>query len=168
MLAPILPFTTEEVWQNAPILRTSQSAHLSDWPDKQTDIEKWIDADLDKKWETLIAIREAILVVLEEKRMKKVLGSPLEAKVKIYAKNRNLRKLLNCNIKHLPMLFIVSQVELEDTMPEEARDFGELAISVRVQSADGKKCQRCWNYSTSVGAHKEHPNICKKCLDNIY
>ncbi len=167
VLAPILPFTTEEVWQNAPILRISESVHLSDWPDKQIDTEKWINAGLDKKWETLITIREAVLKVLEEKRIEKFLGSPLEAKVKIYTKNENLRKLLNRNIKHLPMLFIVSQVELEDAAPDEAKDFSELAISVKAQSADGKKCQRCWNYSISVGAHKEHPNICKKCLDNI-
>jgi len=167
ILAPILSFTMEEVWQEAPIKNKEESVHLCDWPFDDEKINEWINEGLDKKWDALIPIRESVLKALEEKRIEGKIGSSLEAKIILSAKNSNIKEILSKNIKELPTLFIVSQVEIKDESIEGAKDFSESGIFVSVQNADGEKCARCWNYSVTVGRDKNHPNICKKCLDNI-
>ena len=167
ILSPILSFTTEEVWQEMVILREGESVHLSDWPDKKYDINSWIDEERDKKWMDIIVIREAVQKALEKKRMEGVIGSPLDAKVLISSKDEKIKKLIKDDIGNLPMYFIVSQVEMPESMSDDADYYEEARGSVSIKKAEGKKCQRCWNYSFSVGKDKDHPDICEKCISNI-
>ncbi|NQT22944.1 MAG: isoleucine--tRNA ligase [Candidatus Omnitrophica bacterium] len=165
VIAPILSFTSEEVWQNSVFSKKCKSVHFADWPVNDAILKKWIDPELDKKWQELCSVREPVLKALESSRMKGDIGGSLEARVVLSTNNKNLNKLLKDNISVLAMLFIVSQVEVTDKAPSGAIEID--GISVFVAKADGEKCKRCWQYSKSVGTIKEHPEICKKCFHNI-
>ena len=72
-----------------------------------------------------------------------------------------LGALLRKYAAQLPALFIISQVEVEDA-PANGADASELKI--RARRADGKKCERCWNYSTHVGESADYPTLCERCV----
>jgi len=150
-LAPLIPFTAEEIWRH---FKGTGSVHLSDWPEVD---EKAVDADLEKNWQKLRQLRESVLKELEEKRIAKVIGSPLDAKIILYIKDDLEYNLLSKYLNDLPSLFIVSQVELKKA--EERK--------IAVDKADGKKCSRCWNWNDSVGSDSAHPTLCKRCRDVV-
>jgi len=112
----------------------------------------------------LTAVRDDTLKVLEEARNGKMIGNALEAKVKLYAKG-DLHALLEENKTVLPMLFIVSQVEVsEGEGPADAAGAATVSdLWISVAQADGAKCGRCWNYSAGVGQDAEHPSLCPRC-----
>jgi isoleucyl-tRNA synthetase len=71
-------------------------------------------------------------------------------------------------VKELPALFIVSQVEVHDGPLKEATGGHNLPdLAIVVKKADGKKCERCWNYSTHVGENKRYPTICERCSEAL-
>ena len=150
LLAPILVFTADEVWENLPD-RKEPSIHAAEFPKAS---EQADDALL-SNWERLFAIRDDVLRALEEARVAKQIGSSLEAKVKLAASGSAL-ELLQQHQKDLRYLFIVSQVELES-----AENAG---VSINISVADGTKCERCWNYSTRVGESERYPTVCERCV----
>ncbi len=151
LLAPILVFTADEVWENLPE-RTEPSIHAAEFPKAS---EQADDALL-SNWERLFAIRDDVLRALEEARVAKQIGSSLEAKVKLAASGSAL-ELLQQHQKDLRYLFIVSQVELA----EAAENAG---VSINISVADGAKCERCWNYSTRIGESERYPTVCERCV----
>jgi isoleucyl-tRNA synthetase len=150
-LAPLIPFTAEEIWG---CFKGEGSVHLSDWPEVD---EALIDLELEDRWFRLRGLREEVLKALEEKRIAKVIGGSLEAKISLYIKEDLEYNFLIRYLKDLPAIFIVSQVELKKA--EERR--------IGVTKADGKKCSRCWNWSTFVGQDKLHPMLCKRCREVV-
>jgi len=153
MLAPILVFTADEIWENLPAQSESQvSVHLTGFP-KASGVEQ---GDLLLEWERLFEIRDQVLRVLEEARVSKQIGSSLEAKVALSASGGTL-ELLRAHQNDLRYIFIVSQVELLEG--------GELSISV--SRAAGEKCERCWNYSTRVGESSRYPTACERCVSAL-
>lgn len=155
LIAPILSFTAEEAWKHL-TFKDEESVFLSKMPELN---EKFIDDELESKWERLIEIRDEVNKALELKRQEKFIGNSLEAKV-ILNVNENMSKFLNPYFDFLPTLFIVSQVELKnvDTQNEE--------FIVSIEKAEGKKCHRCWNYSSMVGK-LEIKEICPRCYHAI-
>ena len=147
LMAPITPFTAEEIWG---YFNKVGSVHLADWPKVENCL---IDADLEAGWQALINLREEVLNALEEKRIVKLIGSPLEAKV-IIAAAREEYEFLNKYLADLRYIFIVSQVELIK---------GD-KLNIRVIKADGKKCSRCWNWSSLVGEDQSNPTLCERCV----
>ncbi|PIP68117.1 MAG: isoleucine--tRNA ligase [Candidatus Omnitrophica bacterium CG22_combo_CG10-13_8_21_14_all_43_16] len=146
LMAPITPFTAEEIWG---YFNKTGSVHLADWPKAENCL---IDADLEAGWQKLINLREEVLKALEEKRIAKLIGSPLEAKVVIAAAKEKY-EFLNKYLPDLRYIFIVSQVELVK---------GD-KLNIRVLKADGKKCSRCWNWSPLVGKDQANPTLCERC-----
>ena len=155
LMAPLLAVTADEAWGYLGVKPKSESVHLESWPDEKK-YDGWIDEPLDKEWTVLVGMREGVLKSLEEKRSTGQIGSGLEASVAITTNDPQLKKILNGNKDFLRYLFIVSNVELED---------GESAV--RIEKAGGSKCSRCWNYSSDVGSHKDHPALCERCVSNI-
>jgi isoleucyl-tRNA synthetase len=159
MLAPILVFTADEIWESLPARYDNPlpaSVHLAALPVASKDSQ----ADFLNKWETLFRIREDVLSKLEEARIAKVIGSSLEARVIIRpgAINEDVLKQYWDDLRYI---FIVSQVRLAEP--------GELAGApvmdhFGVERAEGKKCERCWNYSTLVGASETYPTVCERCV----
>jgi isoleucyl-tRNA synthetase len=150
MLGPILVFTADEIWENLPD-RTEPSIHLALLPKASDESHD----ELSAEWERLFAIRDDVLRALEEARVAKHIGSSLEAKVTLQASGSAL-ELLQRHQNDLRYLFIVSQVELGTAEGE--------GDSIAIATADGEKCERCWNYSTHVGESERHPTVCERCI----
>jgi isoleucyl-tRNA synthetase len=159
LIAPILPYTAEEVWQN---YYKEGSIHLQYMPVVN---KNYIDEKLSERWSTILSVRDKVLLPLEKARREKKIGNSLEAKLLIFAEDRDVLELLKSYEKDLPSIFIVSQVEVLNSK----YSFGKNAqkqdgIMIEVVNAEGKKCERCWIYSKSVGKSKEYPTLCEKCV----
>ncbi len=156
MMAPILVFTSDEIWENLPRSdEDSQSVHVNIFP-KPADEDR---AELLTKWAHLFGYRDAVLAKLEEARIAKVIGSSLEARVEISA-GSHAYEVLNNHRNDLRYIFIVSEVELNEPHAEMDAD----ALKISVTRAHGEKCERCWNYSTRVGESSRYPMVCERCV----
>lgn len=161
LLAPILSFTSEEVWQYLPKMADrAESVHLTKFPSAGDILGKAPRTNEQQKedWTTLLAVRSDVLKALEDARNKKLIGKPLEAQVRITASD-SVYSVLNRYCDQLRYLFIVSAV----TVGQGPAGNGTGSVKVEVAKAAGSKCERCWNYSTHVGEDKEYPNVCERC-----
>jgi isoleucyl-tRNA synthetase len=157
LIAPILVFTSEEVWKHLPQSSSAPaSVHMSKFPDAKP-FENAFDEARSRNWERLLEVREEVLKALEQARAAKLISGALEARV-VLAASGDTRKLLEKYAASLPALFIVSQVEL---LPAGSHPDG---LRVEVRRADGLKCERCWNYSTHVGESADYPTFCERCV----
>ena len=157
LLAPILSFTTDELWQYLPGSR-EESVHLALFPEGAS-LDGLDDPALTTRWERLIAVRDQVLAKIEPLRKDKQIGSSLQAKVTLSATGDDLA-LLRSHEAQLPMLFIVSEVEVR-----EGTQGGGLEISI--DRARGVKCERCWRYVANVSSDPERPGICDRCQDAL-
>jgi isoleucyl-tRNA synthetase len=108
-------------------------------------------------------VREDVLKSLEEARREKFIGAPLEARVRLTA-NSDIYPLLEEYAGELPGLFIVSQVNVA---PASACDGLSPEIGIKIERADGSKCERCWKYTTDTGSDPQFPTICAACADAV-
>ena len=158
-----MSFTTDEVWGYLPkVVDRAESVHLTLFP-KASEILGASDIADDPRqaedWEKLRAVREEVLKALEEARNQKMIGGGLEAQVTIAAAEPAYSVLARYQ-DQLRYVFIVSAVKLEQA----AGGNGTGGITVQVNKADGKKCERCWNYSTHVGEVASYPTVCERCV----
>src|SRR5262249_28835906 len=145
LLAPILSFTCEEVWEVLPKWPGDpDSVHLALFPTPEELAPGLTEAQRKRldNWPRLMDVRPAVLKALEQARQEKFIGNALEARVRLSV-NGELSHLLADYARDLPMFFIVSQVALD-------RAGGESELAVKVERADGRKCERCWKYTTDV------------------
>lgn len=159
MMAPILSFTAEEVWDHLPGGGTEQgSVFLAPLP---TIVAEWSDDPLIARWNRLWEVREIVNKSLETARAEKRIGNALGAMVTIACPEES-RGFLASFGPQLADLLIVSEIRF-DTGPEAAA--GETAgdVVVQVAPAAGKKCVRCWKWSRAVGTHAGHPELCERC-----
>jgi isoleucyl-tRNA synthetase len=164
LIAPITVFTAEEVWKHLPRAASEPaSVHMATFP-VAAELECVLDDAHAKNWDRLLQVREEVLKALEPVRAAKTITSGLEARVTLTA-HAELAALLRKYAADLPGLFIVSQVEIADGNADGATPSGIEGLQIRVERAHGKKCERCWNYSTHVGENTEyHPAICERCV----
>jgi isoleucyl-tRNA synthetase len=161
LTAPILSFTAEEVWKYLPEEpRRAESVHLASFPDVQSE---YLDATLNDRWEQIWEIRAIVTKALEDARKEKVIGLSLDAQVHLHLPEK-IFSFLKGYEKDLKSIFIVSSVILH---PAVSGTKDEKEVRVEVSRADGKKCERCWNYDVSVGSHPEHQTICERCVEAI-
>jgi isoleucyl-tRNA synthetase len=168
LIAPVLVFTSEEIWKFLPKAKNDQpSVHMSLFPESEALAAK-IDPQKRESWEELAKVRAAVLVKLEEARNAKSIGGSLEAKVILASTSPKLQALLKSYAKQLPALFIVSQVQVQDGESANAPSGDGLqGIAIQIEKADGKKCDRCWNYSIHVGENTRYPTICERCTEAL-
>ncbi len=158
LMAPVLSFTADEAWAYLPEhAGKEESVHLGLFPLQD---RTWLGpkSGLMEEMEKLLEVRERVLKQLEKAREAKAIGNSLEAKVVVRASGQQ-RELLERYRDLLAELFIVSGVELD------ANQTGELEVVVA--KAPGAKCERCWNYSTSVGRSAACPTFCARCEDVV-
>ncbi|MEJ2182337.1 MAG: isoleucine--tRNA ligase [Nitrospirota bacterium] len=163
LMAPVLSFTAEEIWRftkDAP----AESVFLAPFPVVE---ERFLDHALERRWETLMAVRNEVNRALELKRKDRMIGNSLEAGVVLHAQDRELLALLEGYRDFLPTLFIVSAASLRGEGHGEYASEEVPGLSVGVERAPGQKCARCWNWSTTVGQVAEAPEICQRCYGNI-
>jgi isoleucyl-tRNA synthetase len=169
LLAPILPVTAEQLWHALPPGPPSTeghagaagsrdaSVHLAVFP-AAADLQAMTDADLLRRWERLIDVRERVLAEIEPLRKSKQIGSSLQAKVVLHTPREQLA-LLERYRRDLPMLFIVSEVELRPAPEEE--------LMITIERASGVKCERCWRYVDKVSADPAWAGLCDRCQDAL-
>jgi len=162
LIAPVLSFTAEELWQSLPGKR-EESVHLAGFPRFE---RKLRDPELEKRFELLLDLRADVSKALELARAQKRLGQSLEAKVLIRP-TEGTRALLESLKPELPTLFIVSQVELVECLDEALEGETVKGLKVRIEAADGEKCERCWMYSEALGKSEAHPGACPRCTDAL-
>ena len=166
LMAPILSFTADEVWEHLPGDRP-ESVFLTEFPEYEED---WTDPDLEARFSQLLRIREVATKALEEKRQAKEIGNSLEAGLLITVKDSRQQSFLESFGDSLADLFIVSAVSVKqaDSIPSTA--FTDEAVDdvwVEVHRAVGEKCERCWKYTPEVGTLDDHPGICVRCRGSL-
>jgi isoleucyl-tRNA synthetase len=156
MTAPILVFTADEIWENLP---QATGAPSSVHTEVFRSAAREDSSELLTKWAHLFGYRDEVLAKLEESRVAKIIGSSLEGRVQISAGSEAFR-ILSEHRDDLRYIFIVSEVELG----EPRADVDANALAITVTRAHGKKCERCWNYSTRVGESSKYPTVCERCV----
>jgi isoleucyl-tRNA synthetase len=162
LMAPLLSFTAEEIWQAMPRAEgdVKESVFLNDMPAYD---EALAFADVRAKWDRLFLLREPVMKALELARAEKKIGKSLDAKVAVYAPDAADFALLDAFRAELPTVFIVSQVTLENAAaPADVTVEEGATIGVSVYAADGEKCDRCWNYTTN-GTRTDDGCLCPRC-----
>jgi len=162
LIAPVLVFTSDEVWQFMP-KRKQESVHLAPLPQVKNE---WIDEGLEKKWDTLLTIRGEIAKAMETARKDKIIGHPLDARISVVPP-KETEQLVQQEASTLKEILIVSQLAVgsgEGAAFESAEIPG---LKVWVSPAKGKKCERCWNFSEQVGKHEKHPALCERCREAV-
>lgn len=158
LLAPIIPHTADEVWSHMEHVE-EESVHLSDFPVKEE-----VDSALLEKLSTFMKLRDDVNRALEVARNEKVIGKSLEAKVVMSGNDQFDTLSFLKDFDDLHQLFIVSQVELEDQVDGgTSYNYGD----IKIEHADGEKCERCWNYATSLGSVGELTNLCPRCQEVV-
>jgi isoleucyl-tRNA synthetase len=162
LMAPILPFTSDEIWRYMPEHSGKDaSIHLASLPDVN---HEWQDESLAERWNLLLQVRGEVTKALEEARAQKRIGHPLDAAVTISA-NDDLFAALGPFEGDLRALLIVSKALLVKAEKIElAFKSSEIeGLEILVQPAEGEKCERCWVYDTTVGSDDQQPTICNRC-----
>jgi isoleucyl-tRNA synthetase len=161
LMAPILCFTADEVWCHlAGATSAAESVHLTEFP---APLNLPDEPELGARWERLWQVREEVSKALEEARRSGLLGNSLEARVILEAGDE-LASFLRSFGGDLPAYLIVSAVELGPAGDAAIRSQRFPGLAVRVARADGRKCERCWRYSTRVGASASLPSLCERCV----
>ena len=165
LMAPILSFTSEEIWRYLPGKDKEESIHLAGLPAVD---KKYLDDRLAARWEALLEVRGDVTRALEEARVQKLIGHPLDASVTISCDGDTYEHLAHINEK-LSSLFIVSQAVLIKGPPPEGAYASEniKGLGITVASAKGAKCERCWIYDTTVGDDDTQPAICRRCKEAL-
>ncbi len=158
LIAPILAFTSDEIWQFMPHSsdRDARNVMFNDMPEaKET-----ADSELLARWDKIHTVRDDVKKALELARSEKVIGASLDASVTIFADGETYDFLTSIS-DILPGVLIVS--ELKIVKGGEGEFKGEQDFTVTVKHAEGKKCARCWAYSNTVGTVEGNEDICERC-----
>jgi isoleucyl-tRNA synthetase len=145
ILAPMIPFTTEEIYTTIPF-KKFESIHLENWPEVRKS-----DNFILEKWSKIRNVRDVVLKALEAERQSGHIGHPLEAEVEIKADGELLKVLKSANVMIVSSVSIVEGADLD----------------VKVKHAHGQKCERCWKYSETVGQDEAYPTLCSRCAKVI-
>jgi len=161
LIAPILSFTAEEIWESLAHRKgdNAESVFFNEIPNVTALREN---DEFAARWEKILAVRADVTLALEEARAAKRIGSSQEAAVTVYT-DKATEAFLS-TVPDMAGLCIVSSFAAETEGVGEKQG---AAVSVTVKEAAGKKCERCWNYSETVGSDSEYPTLCAHCLNKI-
>ncbi|MGH9534384.1 MAG: isoleucine--tRNA ligase [Terriglobales bacterium] len=161
LFAPLLPFTTEDVWGHLPATTIGgqprpASVHLAQWTAPEAGAEAPAETE---RWPVLLHARELALAALEQPRQQGRIGSSLEARIVLAAPEHERQVLASFGAARLAEFFIVSEVELA------ASEDGSLAASFG--PASGAKCERCWQYRSLAPVHWDAAShqLCARCRE---
>jgi isoleucyl-tRNA synthetase len=165
--SPILSYTCEEVWlsyHGKDFDDTELSIHLSQFPDAPAE---WQQPDLAARWDKIYDVRRVVTGAIEIKRAEKEVRSSLEAAPVVYINDEDLRELIGSTV--FEDICITSAVTLsEGRAPDDAFILEDVeGVAVKVEKADGEKCERCWKYTTDVGSDTEHETVCHRCAEVV-
>jgi isoleucyl-tRNA synthetase len=158
LVAPVLTFTSEEIWEYMPesLREGHDSVQLAGWP--KLDVPSDEAQALRDAFAAVLGVREVATKSLEDARAAGVIGKSQEARVIVTAPRATLDVLEARGSRALADMFIVSEVELREGEPAPGTP-----ADVGVETAEGSKCPRCWNIRTDAGGSAAHPELCARC-----
>ncbi|MDB4156784.1 isoleucine--tRNA ligase [Gammaproteobacteria bacterium] len=154
LTAPILSFTSEEIWQTHPSLKgQNESIFLSKYFKSKQEGECVISSS---DWARIFEIKDIVNQSIERLRNENKLKGSLDSNVIISA-NEEDKSILDKLGPELHFVFISSQASVID---------GD-TLSIQIDQISNEKCTRCWHRDSTVGESKDHPEICSRCEENI-
>ena len=162
LIAPILAFTAEEIWKNMPHRagEKTESVFLNPMPEADG---AYACPELTAHWDRLFALRDGVMKALELARANKMIGKSLDAKVTVFTPDEAQAALLESFADTLNLIFITSQASVvRGEAPEGAYTDPDTGVSVLVEPADGRKCDRCWTFVTD-GTEVGDGYLCPRC-----
>ncbi|MDR0405427.1 MAG: isoleucine--tRNA ligase, partial [Clostridiales bacterium] len=153
LLAPVLSFTAEEIWQFMPHRSgdNAESIWFAQMPQADT---SYYSEELEEKWDRILALRDMVSKELEAARKEKIIGGSLGAKITLYADERHYG-FIQSVLPDLPEIMITSGAALERA---------ESGLTVKVSAAEGEKCARCWRFTDDI---HEHGELCGRCASVV-
>lgn len=166
LMAPILPFTSEEIWGHMPDFKDkAESVHMTERPQPDP---QWNDDALAAKWNRILDVRSEVTKALEDARTAKLIGHPLDAGIELYVDDAELRQALSDFGEDLRDIFIVSSASVADVEADGFVRSTEMpGLSTRVFKAQGEKCERCWKYDLTVGDFPVYEGACSRCASAL-
>ena len=165
MLAPILCFTSDEIWHAMPHRSSDDAENVMFNSMVDAYDEYALDENTMYDLGTLVALRDDVNLVLEEARNAKLIGKPLEAAVTLYCDDKAYAALSD-KLELLKTMFIVSDVVIKKGSEGKPCEHFKGA-NVTVEVAGGNKCERCWCFSAEVGKDAEHSTLCARCASVV-
>ena len=165
LMAPLLSFTADEIWQYMDKSEELPSIHADLFYSLN---DNYRDPDLKQRWDEILAVRKEVTRTLEIARRNKEIGHPLDACVILGVSPELLEKLKPYQ-GQLKTIFIVSQVNMVNLDTLDGITDCETVPGLRIKASPSKdsKCERCWIHEPTVGDNNEHPTICQRCLDAL-
>ncbi len=159
-IAPVLSFTAEEVWSYLPGPR-AESVFLAEWYALPQATKPQRD------WAAVLGAREEVKKELERLRVEGKIGSPLNAEVDLYC-NGQTQAALSALGQDLKFIFITSDARVHglDSRPGELA--GTEGLLIKAQASGHAKCVRCWHHRADVGSEAAHPELCGRCVSNVF
>jgi len=170
MLAPILAFTTEEIWAAMPHHRGAERGSVLYNLMPAPDTQRTFTPEKETLWDKLLRLRTDVNKALELARADKVIGKPLEAEVTLYLDGAAEAAFEGITCQFLQMLFIVSGVDVVPCGDAAAGGYKGTefpGVTVAVKASQAPKCARCWTHHKDVGKSAEHPELCPRCLEVV-
>ena len=160
MLAPILAFTSEEIWAAMPHCKADDASCvlLNDIPDY--DEKLCLPQETAAQWDAVIALRDDVNKALEQARAQKIVGKPLDAEVTLYLSEEGRKNFDAMGEHDLAAIFIVSKVTVVDGAGEGMPGESFAGVTVKVVPSEAPKCSRCWNHNEQVDPETE---LCPRC-----
>jgi isoleucyl-tRNA synthetase len=167
LIAPILTFTAEEIWQFSPAYAgKAKSVFLTDMP-RPEELTAYANPLVAERWDRLREFRSDVTAVMEGARKDKLIGNSLDAAITVSA-DGDLKKFLEIFGDTLPDLLLVSDLSIG---PATGSYVGPLTrnplVQIAVSKASREKCDRCWRRAPGVGETKDHPTLCTRCVGVI-
>ncbi len=165
LLAPILSFTADEVWDVMPG-RKAHALFVETWYDAWPEgLEAVSDA---VNWDDIYAMREIVNQALEVARKAGIIGSALAANVALYVDASNQVRLAPLG-DELRFVLITSGATLLpfDEKPQNIIESDIPGLAVQVSPSEAAKCVRCWHRVADIGEHGAHPELCGRCVTNV-
>ena len=161
LVSPILAFTSDEIWHAMPHDSSADPECIlfNEMP-RTSGVD--VDEGFIARWDRIHQIRDDVKKALEIARKEKVIGSSLDAKVRLFC-DGELYDFVSSLKEELIPVFIVSQLEIEKGGKGDYVGEAVPELSVTVSHAEGEKCARCWCYSNTVGTCADHPDLCSRC-----
>ena len=162
LMAPILSFTAEEIWEHMRGGKRPPSVHADLFHPVK---EHYKDPALASRWENILTVRREVTKALELARKNREVGHSLDASVTLGLSDTFMEALMPY-IDQLRSIFIVSSVDLLHIQDMEGGLESETVpgLKVLISPSRDPKCERCWVHDPTVGDDKRHPNICRRCL----
>jgi len=162
LLAPILSFTAQEAWE------TLNGDDASVFEQTWYEFRQPRDAEvLRARWQKLRALRSGVQKELEALRVEGKIGSSLAGEVELHANGEN-HEFLRSFADDLRFVFITSQARLVEHEPGDAAPTALADVSIKVHASPHPKCERCWHYRADVGVDADHPQLCGRCVSNLF